>query len=192
MPVRLNSGGGGSVTLDVPVTGSTFTATFPANTGTVVTTGSSAAVTQGMLASGVAGNGPAFSAFLGTNQSIPNNVFTKLNIDTETFDTNNSFNTSLFRFTPNVAGYYFFTGASNIAGSDYASLYIFRNSARVKDGIVGAAANAPYGVSVSGLVFLNGTTDFVELFAYQAQGTTRTASGGASLTYFDGFMVRAA
>jgi hypothetical protein len=49
MPVKLNSSGGGSVTLDVPSTASTFTATIPANTGTVVTTGSTAAVTPAML-----------------------------------------------------------------------------------------------------------------------------------------------
>lgn len=50
MPVRLNSSGGGSVTLDVPSTAGTFTATVPANTGTLVTTGSTAAVTPAMLA----------------------------------------------------------------------------------------------------------------------------------------------
>ena len=49
MPVKLNSTGGGSVTLTTPSTASDFTATFPANTGNVVTTGSSAAVTPTML-----------------------------------------------------------------------------------------------------------------------------------------------
>jgi len=49
MPLKLNSSGGGSVTLDVPGTASNFTATIPANTGTVVTTGSTAAVTPAML-----------------------------------------------------------------------------------------------------------------------------------------------
>jgi len=38
MPVSLKSTGGGSVTLDVPATGSTFTLTLPAATGTVATT----------------------------------------------------------------------------------------------------------------------------------------------------------
>ena len=49
MPVKLISTGGGSVTLTTPSTASDFTATFPANTGNVVTTGSSAAVTPTML-----------------------------------------------------------------------------------------------------------------------------------------------
>jgi hypothetical protein len=49
MPVKLNSSGGGSVTLDTASTASNFTATFPAVTGNVVTTGSTAAVTPTML-----------------------------------------------------------------------------------------------------------------------------------------------
>jgi hypothetical protein len=52
MPVKLNSSGGGSVTLDVPSTASDFTATIPANSGTVVTTGSTATVTPAMLSTG--------------------------------------------------------------------------------------------------------------------------------------------
>jgi len=38
MPLKLNSTGGGSVTLDVPNTASTYTVTIPASTGTMVTT----------------------------------------------------------------------------------------------------------------------------------------------------------
>lgn len=49
MPVRIVSAGGGGITLSAASTGSEFTATLPANTGTVVTTASSAAVTPAML-----------------------------------------------------------------------------------------------------------------------------------------------
>lgn len=52
MPVKLNSSGGGSVTLTTPSTATDYTATFPANTGNVVTTGSSAVVTPAMLSTG--------------------------------------------------------------------------------------------------------------------------------------------
>jgi hypothetical protein len=38
MPIKLNSASGGSVTLDVPLTGSTYTHTLPAETGTLITT----------------------------------------------------------------------------------------------------------------------------------------------------------
>lgn len=36
MPIKLKSSGGGDVTLDVPSTASTFTATMPAVTGNVI------------------------------------------------------------------------------------------------------------------------------------------------------------
>lgn len=194
MPLKLNSSGGGSVTLDVPSTASDFTATVPANSGTLVTTGSTAVVTQGMLASGVAGNGPAFSASLGSNQTLSNGVVTKLNLNLEAFDTNNRYDTSLYRFTPNVAGYYFVTGRAVIPGANYQMVMIYKNGGVVKNGVQGEATNAPYGVTVSGLVYLNGSTDFIELYAVQfaTGGGSATANAGEAACFFDAFMARAA
>lgn len=51
MPVKLNSSGGGSVTLTTPSTASDFTATFPANTGNVVTDGATQTLTNKTLSS---------------------------------------------------------------------------------------------------------------------------------------------
>ena len=47
MPVTLKSSGGGSVTMDVPSTASTYTLTLPAVTGTVLQTGTTVTVAQG-------------------------------------------------------------------------------------------------------------------------------------------------
>lgn len=49
MPLKLNSTGGGSVTLDTPSTASDYTLTVPGITGTAVVTGSSSTVTPTML-----------------------------------------------------------------------------------------------------------------------------------------------
>jgi hypothetical protein len=49
MPVKLNSSGGGSVTLDTDSTASNFTATFPANTGNVVTDSATQTLTNKTL-----------------------------------------------------------------------------------------------------------------------------------------------
>ena len=51
MPVKLNSSGGGSVTLTTPSTASDYTATFPANTGNVVTDGATQTLTNKTLGS---------------------------------------------------------------------------------------------------------------------------------------------
>jgi len=53
MPVKLNSSGGGSVTLTTPSTASDFTATFPANTGNVVTDSATQTLTNKTLTSPV-------------------------------------------------------------------------------------------------------------------------------------------
>jgi hypothetical protein len=51
-------------------------------------------------------SGPAFGVSVIGGQSFPSGVLTKINNGTEEFDTNNCYDPSLSRFTPNVAGYY--------------------------------------------------------------------------------------
>ena len=46
--------------------------------------------------------------------------------------------------------------------------------------------------SNSVLVYMNGTTDYVEAFAYQESGGSASINTNAGLTMFSGFMVRAA
>jgi len=190
MPLKLNSSGGGSVTLDVPSTASTFTATVPANTGTIVTTGSTAAVTQGMLASNVASNGPAFSA-VGSTTSLSNTTFTKLIFTTESFDTANAFDMAAGRFTPQVAGYYQFNFVLDMnQGSGGLFVDIRKNNSRFSISSVTPVVGGIGAVCAgSALVFLNGTTDYVEVFGYQNSGGTATASAATSLS---GFLARAA
>jgi hypothetical protein len=52
MPIKINSSGGGSITLTAPSTASDYTHTLPAVSGNVVTTGSSAVVAPAMLSTG--------------------------------------------------------------------------------------------------------------------------------------------
>lgn len=52
MPIRLNSTGGGAVSIDVPSTASTFTLTAPARTGNIITSADSGTVTGTMIAAG--------------------------------------------------------------------------------------------------------------------------------------------
>lgn len=50
MPIKLNSSGGGSITVTAASTPSVFTATLPASTGTLITTGDTGSITANMLA----------------------------------------------------------------------------------------------------------------------------------------------
>jgi hypothetical protein len=192
MPLKLNSSGGGSVTLDTPSTASTFTLTVPAITGTAVVTGSSATVSQGMLAAGVAGNGPAFSAYASGVTNTPNATFTKIVLASEEFDTASCFDTSLSRFTPNVAGYYFVCGGVS-AGYATQITTIYKNGSEYKRGVQVSSAGAYLsGTTASALVYMNGSTDYVELYWYQASGSTVNSSAVQASTYFQGFLARAA
>lgn len=194
MSLKLNSSGGGSVTLDTPSTASTFTLTVPAITGTAVVTGSTATVSQAMLASGVAGNGPAFSAYLSANQSINSGVLTKIQFDTKIFDTANCYSTSTYRFTPNVAGYYDVRCnyyILSLPSTNYATLALYKNGAYTNVLLGAAGASGGNGTD---LVYLNGSTDYVEMYITQDSGTAKNVGGSTNPYYttFSASLVRAA
>lgn len=181
MSLNLKSSGGGSVTVDVPSTASNYTATLPAATGTVM----------------VSGNQPAFSAYIGTTQSVTSGAATKIAFDTEEFDTNSCYDTANYRFTPTVAGYYQVNltayMATNAAGTS-AGTYIYKNGSAVlrNDLRYTSSSSTLYGIpSLSGIVYLNGTTDYIEAYGF-ITATTPSFANTASISKFSGALVRAA
>ena len=183
-----NASGTGTLTIASPNTNSNYTLTLPTNTGTLITTASTAVVTQAMLSTNVAGNGPAFSVYASSGTSVANNTLTKLTFDTEEFDTNNNFASS--RFTPTVTGYYQINGC---IGGAYATMLctIFKNGTEYKRGVTASGATLNQ-ANVSSIVYLNGSTDYVELYTYQGSGSTQTMSNGISGAYFNGCLMRSA
>lgn len=142
-------------------------------------------IVQDSLNGGVVGNGPAFSAYASSNQSISSGVFTKVQIDTEVFDTNNNF--ASYRFTPTVAGYYQINGAVQFASAGVNNLAsIYKNGSEIYRGTQGSI----FQNIATGLVSMNGSTDYLELYCYVTGGGT--VAGGSSSTFFNGVLVRAA
>ena len=167
----------GSITVAAPAVAGTNTLTLPANTGNIVTTGDSNTITQGMIASNVAGTGPAFRAYIGggTNQSISASTWTKVNLATESFDTDSCFDTSTYRFTPNVAGYYQVNGSimHNCSGTTTIALTaVYKNGASL---FLTEWANWSFGsgnsINCSDIVYMNGSTDYLELYGYSASSS---------------------
>jgi hypothetical protein len=157
-----------------------------------------ASINQSYLASGVAGTGPAFSAYLLAQQNLTSATLTKVTINTKTFDTASAFdNTTNYRFQPNIAGYYQITGAVNFnsTANNPTTAYgaIVKNGSIVKQ-TYGANSTAAYTAITAGLIYLNGSTDYVELYAYASggSGTLYVAASGSTFTYFDGSLVRSA
>jgi hypothetical protein len=136
---------------------------------------------------------PAFSAYQSSSQSLTSSTWTKITFDTEEFDTNSNFASS--RFTPTVAGYYQINGVTN-AGSYGAALtrsmvQIYKNGSGYKYGTDLSPAGSNGVAIVSSLVYLNGSTDYVEIYGFITATSPATTSGG-SLVYFNGSMVRSA
>jgi hypothetical protein len=151
-------------------------------------------VTQAKLAAGVAGNGPAFSAYPSANQSVSNASWTKITYDVESFDTNNNFASS--RFTPTVAGYYQINARALANGyaNNQTIISIWKNGSESKrlnqTPNSTASSVCPMG---SALIFMNGSTDFLEIYVNQNSGSTQTFLGGfAPEAYFEGFLARTA
>jgi len=124
---------------------------------------------------GVGGtNTPAFLVTRSGNQSISLNTNTKVQWDSETFDTDNAFDSSTnYRFTPQVAGkYYLFSNIylanlSNANNTTYTP-QIFKNGSKVIETHLDhrtAGIGYQQSVPVAGLVEANGSSDYFEIFA---------------------------
>ena len=152
-----------------------------------------ASIPQAALASNVAGNGPAFSAYQSLTQSISATTATKITFDAEIFDTNSNFASS--RFTPTVAGYYYCSGGvmlATVSTTEWVQISMYKNGAEVKRGasaITGQSGAYPQAI-VSGLLYLNGTSDYVEIYVYT--NAALATNPDAKHIYFDGFLARSA
>jgi hypothetical protein len=144
------------------------------------------------------GVAPAFSAYQSSAQSaLTNATFTKIQFQTEEYDTNNNFdNATNYRFTPTVAGYYQINsrvGLSPDLAAGGAITAIYKNGSEFKRGGInatviglGAASN------VASLVYMNGSTDYVEIYAYQNCGANSAVVAAVMSTYFQAALVRGA
>ena len=143
-------------------------------------------------------SGPAFRAFRNTSQqSFAQNTATKVQLNAETFDTDNCFDsTTNFRFTPNKSGYYQMSANLQFSGANATTtkeVYIYKNGSPVAtlgssagSGTPGAAAN----MGSSTLIFFNGTTDYAELYVYDSDAAARNVLNGSDYTYFTGVWIR--
>lgn len=171
--VKLSCPAGGSVTISAADTASNLTVTVPAATSTLAI------------------DGPAFSAYQSSAQTLATTTYTKLQFQTEEFDTNNCFdNVTNYRFTPNVAGYYQFIAGFEVGAATVGCiLKFYKNGSAIKN----AGNSNPSSLTSiygSSLIYLNGSTDYVEAYGWVAVGQALAAS--AASTYFQGFLARSA
>jgi len=176
MSLILQGSTSGSVTLQEPAVAGTTVLTLPAATGTVM----------------VSGNMPAFSAYLSADQTVTSTVITKVAYNTEVFDTNSNFASN--RFTPTVAGYYQLN--ATICGQSSGTItqligYIYKNGSSYRFGVL-LAVTQNSRAAISDLIYMNGTTDYLEIYARLDGTGTLQFSSGSDSSSFSACLVRAA
>jgi hypothetical protein len=183
-----NASGTGAFTIAAPNSNTDRTLTLPDNTGTILTTGSASVLPKG---------NPAFRATTSPSQTISNATNTKLAANVETFDTASCYNNTgstvggipSYSFLPNVAGYYQVLGNMQYSGPAYTGLLliqVWKNNVNYEELTVIGSPVEFSRVLGSSLVYLNGSTDYIHLNGYQAQGSSRPVE-----TIFSAFLVRA-
>ena len=166
----------GTITLAAPAVAGTHTLTMPVATGTVMV------------------NGPAFRAFADADQNLTSAVYTKILFTSESFDTNSNFASS--RFTPTVAGYYQLNACVRVVGTSFTVMIwrFYKNGSEYSTpSQLPSTTSSSTSLSGSDLIYMNGTTDYVEIYSY-VNGTSpyMNYTSDQSTSTFSGAMVRSA
>jgi len=132
---------------------------------------------------------PVFSVHKnGTNQTgITHNAFTKVTWPTEEIDSGGYFAGD--RFTPQVAGTYlitfsFFLNAT--ADQAFIGAVIYKNGVAYRESLPRTRGTGSQGTAITALVPMNGSSDYVEAYAYQTSGATQVIAGSSLVTFFQG------
>jgi len=145
-----------------------------------------------------ANNAPAFFATLSADTTISDDTVTKVAANTEVFDTDSCYdNSSNYRFTPNVAGKYYVFGYMQVnctSGELTQSLLLFKkNGSTVSEAELNQANSSGFrtGISNATIVDMNGSSDYVEMYAMGnvGGGTVSLKSDSGSKTCFGGYKI---
>jgi hypothetical protein len=129
---------------------------------------------------------PVMQAARGSNQTISTATFTKAQLNTENLDSNGDYdNATNYRFTPTIAGVYLVVCSmvydtmgdqSVIIGS------IYKNGSASTYNACGASGTGQNGTTIVNALDMNGSTDYIELYVYQASGVDRPLNTNTTMT----------
>ena len=138
---------------------------------------------------------PTFKAVLTATQNIPNAAHTEIQFNSTVFDVGRYFNTSTYRYHPLVAGYYLINASVMIQSTtpDYVEIKVSKNSSATPEflgrGTESNSVNVYVMALTSGIVYLNGSTDYVTASVVHNIGSTQTISANNHETYLTGYLI---
>ena len=167
------------------------------SSGDTITIPSGATITNSGTATGFGitagqGNDPSFHAYNPQNGNIATSTNVVISNNTELFDSSSAYDTSNYRFTPQVAGYYFLYAniryQSSTNAFDRINLVINKNGSAI---LASRNNNRDYSTAgVSGIVQANGSSDYFDMQSYQNSGLTMGITTADEYTYFGGFLIK--
>ncbi|VAX25964.1 hypothetical protein MNBD_NITROSPINAE02-2074 [hydrothermal vent metagenome] len=142
----------------------------------------------------IEGDSPAFSAHRnGTDQAaIPAATPTKILFTAKEYDTLNNFDASASRFQPKVAGRYQLTACvtwKTFSDGARGTASIYLNGSEYKSVVTRSPATGAISSVITITLFLNGSTDYVELYAEHDTGASKDMDGASSASWLMGALI---
>lgn len=146
-------------------------------------------VAQGDLTTNVVGNGPAFRAKLNASQAIVDATWSAITTWSDVLDTNSAMGAT--NFVPQVAGWYQINLSVELGGVGIITAGAAIHVNGLQNGVtfLYLPSNNQTVVSVSDLVYLNGSTDYVSFHAFADVASTPVVG---VISKCSGVLVRAA
>ena len=138
---------------------------------------------------------PMFKARGAANVSLTNNTITVVQFNTEEFDVGGYFDTSTYRYTPQVAGKYFIHSRVYItyasAPLENVEMWLYKNGSA--DSFYSRYSNGSteiYGsVGLSTIVDMNGSTDYLSVYVKANSSTDSKYYANVYHGEFSGFLI---
>ena len=140
--------------------------------------------------------GPIAQVYQSAAQTLTSATFTLIEHQTELFDTGGCFNNTnapvtlngltapAYSFTPNVAGWYQVSAGLTMGSlASAVTIAIYKNGASAKILSLTEPGTTLYGSYGSGLIYLNGTGDYIQIYGRVSVGQALQAE--STTTYFD-------
>ena len=180
--IQGNASGTGTFTIQAPNSNTDRVLSLPDNAGEILTDASD-------ISQQANTNQVLMVADMSADQSVSSSTWTKVAFDTALVDSHNWYNTSTYRYTPQIAGWYSVSATIGFPNGVTRYLCAFQvgtntyGDNRVFD-LLGNSSGAARN-SGTRIVYLNGSTDYLETYGWL------TSTGTHAFTQADGVMFSA-